>query len=339
VPLDQSQSSCFTCHTDQEFEFVAAQQEWANSKHGSGDNIDRNRNNSGYYSACEPCHTNEGFVASITGEPVSGEHFTAISCFTCHAPHTNGNFSLRAEGPYTLRNGEVFDFGKGNLCVRCHHSRQDVREYVSDSVTLSGHWGPHHSDQGDILAGTGGYEYDGYDYDDSPHTTALTDGCIQCHMTGSFANQAGGHTWNMRSEEHGYELITGCNVEGCHGRNPLSSLNPPADDDFDGDGSTEGVQDEIMGMLAELAEALVDAGLLEGDAEHGYHPVSGRTVLDIDSSGALYNYFVVAEERSYGVHNTQYVVGLLRSALNYITTGDPNGVAPRRFQDEIARAH
>jgi hypothetical protein len=337
VALDASQSSCFTCHTDQEFEFAAAQQEWANSKHGSGDNIDRNRNNRSYYSSCEPCHTNEGFIAEITGEPATGVHFTVISCFSCHEPHTAGTFDLRVEGSYTLLNGEVFDYGKGNLCVRCHHSRQDVREYVADSVTLSSHWGPHHSDQGDVLIGSGGYEYDGYQYGTSPHTGVLKNGCIDCHMTGSFANKLGGHTWKVYDEDLNKQLLTGCNVDACHGiTGPLSSFNRTADEDFDGDGETEGVQDEVQGLLNDLALALVDAGLLEGDAEHGYHPVSGRMVINADSSGALYNYEIIAEERSLGIHNTIYAVDLLRSAINFISTGDPKGVAPRRTKEEIA---
>jgi hypothetical protein len=112
-----------------------------------------------------------------------------------------------------------------------------------------------------------------------------------------------------------------------------------SDVDFDDDGSIEGVQDEVQGLLDQLALALVDAGLMTGTAEEGYHPVDGRIVRDADSSGAVYNYEIVAEERSRGVHNTKYAVGLLQSAMNFISTGDPNGVAPRRGIEELARAH
>lgn len=322
-------SACFTCHGDQDLTLVAAQQQWANSKHGSGDNINRNRNNSSRYSACERCHTSEGFLAQISGVPADGEHFTSISCFTCHQPHTNGNMELRAASPVTLANGAVFDYGEANLCANCHQSRQNVETYVVDDVELSGHWGPHHSDQSDILAGTGGYEYAGYQYFSSAHTEVLKNGCIDCHMGGSQANLVGGHTWNMRNEEEDLQLLYGCNADGCHGsRGEITDINRTANSDFDGDGTIEGVQDEIAGLQHELATLLVAAHLMEGDEEDGYEPMDARIVSEADSAGAVYNYMVVAEERSGGIHNTQYAVGLLRSAINYISTGDPNGVRP-----------
>ena len=327
------QVSCFTCHSDNNFDFVAAQQEWANSKHGLGELIMENN------SPCYECHTSEGFLAKLAGETPDGEHFTAITCFTCHAPHTNGDFTLRAEGPYTLQNGEVFDYGKANLCVRCHHARRDVRAYVSDNVTLSSHWGPHYSDQGDIIAGTGGYEYEGYNYQMSAHNGVLVNGCIDCHMKGSFANVAGGHTWNMENEEHEYEHLTGCNVEPCHGTTaPLTTLNRTAADDFDDDGTVEGVQDEIHGLLDDLGALLTAKGLMV-ESEEGYIPKANVKITDSDSAGAVYNYRVISGERSYGVHNTRYAVGLLQSAINFISTGNPNGVAPRRGIEELAKAH
>jgi hypothetical protein len=44
----------------------------------------------------------------------------------------------------------------------------------------------------------------------------------------------------------------------------------------------------------------------------------------------------VHEDRSEGIHNTEYAVGLLKSSLHYIATGDPNGVAPRDRRDLLA---
>jgi hypothetical protein len=325
-------SACFTCHGDQDLTLVAAQQQWQNSKHGSGETINRNRNNSSRYQACERCHTSEGFIAQVSGVPADGEHFTSISCFTCHQPHTNGNMELRAASPVTLANGVIFDYGDGNLCANCHQSRANVDTYVVDDVELSERWGPHHSDQSDILAGTGGYEYAGYQYFSSAHTGVLEDGCIDCHMGGSQANLVGGHTWNMRSEseEDELQLLSGCNVDGCHGsRGPVTDLNRTAAADFDDDGTVEGVQDEIAGLQEELLTLLVAAELMEGDEEDGYYPAEDRMVSDADSAGAVYNYMMIAEERSGGIHNTQYAVGLLQSAINYLNTGSPNGVAPR----------
>ena len=42
---------------------------------------------------------------------------------------------------------------------------------------------------------------------------------------------------------------------------------------------------------------------------------------------ALYNYLFIEEDRSFGVHNTGYAVALLESSINFLETGDPNGVS------------
>jgi len=332
-------SACFTCHGDQEFDLVAAQQQWQNSIHASGNNINRNRNYASQYQTCERCHTNEGFIATLTGVPATGEYFTAIGCFTCHQPHTNGNLNVRVSGPTTLANGVSFDYGNANLCARCHQSRENVLTYVFDGVKMTTRFGPHYSDQGDMLAGTGGYEYTGYVYENSAHTGVATDGCIDCHMTGTQANLVGGHTWNMRNEEHEMINLVGCNQQACHGATgALTTLNRTSDDDFDEDGTTEGVQDEIHGLMAELGEALVAAELMTGNEEIGFTPKNNRVVSDKDSAGAVYNFRIVYGERSWGIHNTEYIVGLLKSSLNYIATGDPSGVAPRDKRD-LLTAH
>ncbi len=325
-------TTCFGCHGDQNFDLIAAQQQWANSKHGSGDNINRNRNYSSRYQSCEKCHTNEGFVAEVTGVAADGEHFTAISCFTCHAPHSNGNLDLRVTAAVTLGNGEIFDRGPANLCASCHKSRRDVGTYVYDGVKLSSHFGPHYSNQSDMLTGTGGYEYDGYSYTSSAHTAVTTEGCIDCHMAGSQANVVGGHTWNMHNEERHLENLTGCNVSTCHGiTGELEDLNRLADSDFDGDGTIEGVQDEIEGLEHELRDLLAAAGLVEEDDEEPgeYHPAANLVVPAADSAGAVYNWKFVEEDRSDGIHNTNYAVDLLQSSINFLATGSPSGVRPR----------
>ena len=92
---DNSSSNCFDCHSDQDFALVAAASQFENSIHASGNNTNRNRLYSAYYSSCEKCHTSEGFIAAVTGEPATGEHFTSFDCFTCHEPHSQGNLNVR----------------------------------------------------------------------------------------------------------------------------------------------------------------------------------------------------------------------------------------------------
>jgi len=191
---------CLQCHSDGSGPNQGIVTQFEYSIHGSGNNTNRNRLSAPYYSSCERCHTSEGFIAFATGVPADGDHFTAFDCFTCHEPHSNGNFMVRITEPVILENGAVYDYGNSNTCASCHHSRRNVAEYVVDGVTLSGHWGPHHSNQGDMLAGTNAYEYDDYSYSGSWHETGVTNGCPQCHMSASVHESVGGHSWNMKTE-------------------------------------------------------------------------------------------------------------------------------------------
>lgn len=320
--------ACMQCHGDDDLALVAAQAQWANSVHGIGATTILNANVD--EGSCERCHTAEGFLAYITGVPFDSSHYSSIGCFTCHAPHTTGTLALRVTAPYTLMDGDVFNHGEANLCANCHHSRRNVNTYVADSVKLSERYGPHHSNQGDMLNGSGGYEYDGYTYANSPHSNVAADGCIDCHMSPSVGVELGGHTWTMEAEtvEGTEQNLVGCNKSTCHS---------PALEDFD----FNGVQTTVVAYLDSLGEALFDVGLVEYSIEESeggvvdttFAPTADRIVKSKDSTGAVYNYMFVKEDRSEGVHNTEYALGLLQSALNFIRTGDPNG-APAAVPSE-----
>ncbi len=313
--------ACMECHGDGDLKLVAAQTQWANSKHGEGATTILNANVG--EGSCGECHTAEGFISAITDVPFDSSHYSSIGCFTCHAPHTTGTLALRVTEPYTLLNGDVFDHGEANLCVNCHHSRKDVRTTVADSVKLSSRFGPHHGPQGDMLNGSGGYEYDGYTYTNSPHSNVAVDGCIDCHMSPSVGVELGGHTWTMAAVtvEGEEQNLVGCNRSTCHNA------------EMKGFDST-GVQTSIVEYLDSLGAALYDVGLADysieefedGTADTTYAPMGNRIVKSKDSTGAVYNYMFVKEDRSEGIHNTEYALGLLQSSLNFIRTGNASGV-------------
>ncbi len=329
--------NCFTCHSDQEWDIIHAESEYAVSVHATGNTVERNSLDG--EAACEGCHTHEGFVARINDTTAAGDDYTHIKCFTCHAPHSNGNLTLRVDAPVTLENGGTFALGQGELCVSCHHSRADVNTFISNPTDItSSHWGPHHSVQGDMLVGTNGYEYSGYTYQKSPHSTAVTNGCPTCHMApkGIWAN-VGGHTWNMADPSNDDQNVSACGQAGCHEASDFTSFDPvfPANHaDYDWDGVVEGVQTEIQGLLDSLGADLLAAGMVS--ASHS--PISG-TSFSADSAGALFNYIFVEEDRSEGIHNTKYTVGLLQSSINYLVWGDPNGAAVTSKQPGTLAAH
>lgn len=309
-----SSSSCFTCHGDDGL-LLAAKGEWQNSVHASGSNVDyTNRGGTD----CTRCHDHQGFLDYIaTGEvdpPYSS--VSAIHCFTCHSPHTNGDLSLRTEASYELENGDIFDHGEGNLCVTCHHSRFDVGEIVA-GISVSRYWGPHHGPQGDLLNGSGGYEFDGYEYEFSTHATAVTNACIGCHMGQAQAHDGykiGGHSFNMIDEETESDLSGLC--EECHDNADGYDFVNSDDIDYDHDGEVEGYQTEVEGLLDSLGTLLLAADLID-DTDH---PNSG-TIDDADVAGALYNFLIIHEDRSEGIHNFKYIVGLLESSIEYMATG------------------
>jgi hypothetical protein len=317
---DNSSSGCFTCHGDNDVALREARIQFENSVHEAGENTNRNRLYQASYQSCEKCHTHQGFVAFATGVPTDGDHFTAIECFTCHAPHTSGSLALRVTAPVTLLNGATFDRGPANLCATCHQSRNNVITTVIDGVNMNSRYGPHHSNQGDMLIGENAYEYAGYNYTNSWHSTGVTEGCVMCHMSPSKHETVGGHSFWMRNEDHGFENISGCNALGCHDTAPLTTLDRLADADFNNNGTIEGVQEEIQGLADTLLGLLVAANLTNASGV----PVS-RVVATADSAGAVYNYVFIEDDRSFGVHNTNYSVGILQSAINFLRTGDPNG--------------
>jgi hypothetical protein len=293
-------TSCFTCHSDENTAVLAAEKQWENSVHASGGTLGENS------ASCSRCHTNEGFVRYVNGESaIEIENPTAIGCFTCHAPHTNGNLTLRTVAPYTMEDGSIYDKGTSNLCANCHHSRRNVNTYVYDGVTINSRWGPHHSGQGDMLNGTNGYEYAGYSYSNSPHSTRTVNGCVDCHMYPTPSYEMGGHTWKM--EANGEDNVAACNQDGCHAN--VDDFNY-ATADF-----PNGVQDSIQTLLDVLVDELLAANLIDST---NHAPLADRVVALADSAGAVWNYLLALDDRCLGVHNPRYSAGLLNSSIEYL---------------------
>jgi hypothetical protein len=341
-----SSAGCFSCHSDQDIKLTVAREQYENSVHAAGENSNRNRLYDPRYQSCERCHTHEGFIAQVTGVAAAGDNFSPITCFTCHKPHTSGTLERRVTEAVVLEDGiSIFDRGPANLCAFCHHSRANVMTYVVDSVEISERWGPHHSVQSDMLIGANAYEYADYKYSNSWHSTGVTEGCVECHMSKSQHESVGGHSWNMANEERHFENLSGCNQRGengesvCHVSPALDSLNRVAYADYDGDGDITGIQTEVHNLLDSLQNLLLTAGLLEwSGVDSQYVPDSGRVVSAADSAGALYNWLFVKEDRSLGVHNTDYAVGLLKSSINFLEFGDPSP-APAAPRPKLFSAH
>ncbi len=287
-------ATCVECHND-DTRIVAIAGQWANSTHATGGNFERNG------SSCSRCHTSEGFVAYLdTGEGGEPENPSAIGCFSCHEPHTNSNFDLRATDPVELMLGGTFDQGDGNLCANCHQGRTPSPEIpASGIITItSTRFGVHHGPQANILMGSGAYVFTGASYGSS-HGPNVSNGCPTCHMASPYGVQAGGHTMNLVYLYHGGDTdrVEGCNISECHDGNV---------DDFEhGD-----VQADIQALLTTLSDILInDVGIMN-DSEQS---VAGD--WPVAAAGAFLNYKMILEDRSLGIHNPSYVEDVLDASI------------------------
>lgn len=321
---------CGTCHTpgqDTTYFLAGRVYQWEQSKHALGGDSERNG------SSCAGCHTTEGFIQRMNGQPVTNQSIPSPpGCFACHSPHARGDFSLRNADPVTIGSNivgvadAVFDYGAGNLCVQCHQTRSMSPKMdgnaAGDSLLITNtRWYSHYGVQGQMLLGNGGFQFPGYAYTgNSPHTTIPAikqQGCPICHMAeqtyppAQGTGKAGGHTMNIHYVGEGGEvvpLLTGCNQTGCHTSPAITAA------------SLEAVQEGIEQNLDTLFTLLGNRGWVDTvSTSAGYGGIKltgGRLVIrPAVKAGALYNYLLVEHDMSKGVHNTNYTTELLRSSI------------------------
>lgn len=332
---------CGDCHNPDidTTNFVWARRyQWERSKHAYGGDLERNGPN------CAGCHTTEGFIVrwknGWQSQAVAGQHNPSPpGCFACHSPHSRGNFSLRETTPVTIASfiagvpDEVFDYGKGNLCVRCHQTREvspmtpkpdPTKTAVTDTITItSSRWYPHYGVQGQMLLGTGGFEFQGYPYrGNSNHTDNASiklDGCATCHMASQVyppdlgTGRGGGHTMKIRyssdeTESDTLFVLTGCNQSGCHGTGGFTKAGLLA------------AEQAVMDSLSALESALVARGWLTTSGTVNASASRPLRIAPAAKAGAIYNYFFIEHDLSRGIHNMKYTQDLLNSSLEALRT-------------------
>ena len=272
--------------------------------------------------SCVRCHAGDEFVRiAVKGEDPPEENLaegSPISCRTCHAIDDATNIlRLNMVGDITLpAYGDVVDAGVSAACMYCHNARREnPEEYV-----LTRFRGTHEGPQADMLAGKSAIDY-GEELESSTHFDAVEKKCVGCHMAktpdGPGKDMVGEHTFSMVSED-GVENVGAC--QSCHG--DITTFDFPAKEDVDGDGVIEGVQTEIDGMLALLASVLPQ------DEEGNVSIPSDLELTTVEQRMANYNYTLVNNDGSRGIHNLRYAVSVLRAAYRDLTgleIGEPAG--------------
>ena len=278
-------------------------------------------------------------------------------CFTCHDSHTTGDFVLRTQKvdpktkamtnqKITLYNKTVYDGGSGNLCASCHQSRGNVKAAIPASKgVLSPRTAMHHGPEADMLLGTNGWEFAGKKYSTSPHYMIVKDTCVACHMAQpkgryGFSPKVGGHAFSVVGDVHESEVANVSSCVACHRDvktvaakkyintdfllKDTAYFTIKAKADYDGDGTVEFVQAEVQGLLDKLVNKQ-GTGVMQTMAnpiftKEGKFANSKATYTN-DQIGAYVNFLYVIEDKSLGIHNTNYTLQLLFDSLQALNPG------------------
>ena len=323
---------CADCHNP-DFDTTnyvwARKYQWELSKHAFGGDYERNA------ADCAPCHTTEGFIQAWQGATVTS-HINASppGCFACHSPHSRADFSLRTVDPVTMNSSIadvsdfVFDYGKGNLCVACHKPRtmspepNPTKTANTDTIRItSSRWYPHYGVQGQMLAGTGGFQFTDYNYSGNSNHTANTsikaEGCVGCHMADPNAGGGigGGHTMlieYLNTSGAPTYLLTGCTTSGCHTSGGFTIDYIGASSDLT---NGLGSQTATEAYLDTLHTLLLSKGWITASGSINASTSNPLKIAPESRAGALYNYFFVEHDLSKGSHNTRYTIELLKSSI------------------------
>lgn len=293
---------CMECHDNDVMDAIKA--EYYSSGHAAG----AASGYAGGRSDCAKCHSNQGAVAFFGGETITNyDNPAPISCGACHthdydATTQEMGIMSSTEAVTAIMDDQItLDFGDAsNLCANCHQPRRSGPDVTDGSAAFSitsSHWGPHHGPQATLLEGVGGYEYEGtINYPTGYTSHRENSSCVECHMIDGVEG-AGGHTWHPS-----IEACTDCHSGAT---------------DFESIGTSTSMA-VIEGLLHELALELETAGIVV-EVDGAYHLPDDDKAYPIattnDVAGCYFNYIMVEEDRSLGVHNPAYCYALLKNSI------------------------
>ena len=309
---------CARCHDDGHYH--VRPEEWLSSGHA----LIWARGPSYAGGSCAPCHTGDGHVQIV----VEGNEDVDLStlesgptqtCAVCHDPHDAANahqvrnvgevsVDVMAPGTVDQIQDVTADLGTGAQCVQCHNMRPG-RNKVDASL--------HHSHQGEMILGVGGYEYPGFEFKKGSHRN-IQNACAACHMSRppqGGAGKLGSHSWGMHTTlADGTDLYNTTGCASCHG--PILDFN------------VNGAQDEIHELLTLVSGPLPksSSGELYTHDNGGHGSAPEGTMTDPELKAA-WNAAFVEFDGSEGVHNFVYAKSLLAASLVDLGGESPQAAA------------
>ena len=316
---------CNTCHDAPKKHRLGSY--WLASNHATLKTSSAEASNAG----CRPCHNGDAFVkyadawSAGLSKPAPADSaritvFPSIACATCHDPHGNSNPNqLRVMKIDSLANGYKVPVGlggKAQLCMNCHHGRENTVTRVNNQKgRFADRFYPHYSPQADMFLGANAWEF-GLGLTGYKSHGGVKDGCVTCHMSERVNGSSVHADHEMSMEENGADKVEAC--KECHGS--ITRFDDiRAATDYDNDGTIESAVAEVQGLLDQLKAQLPKDATGEPVTaakdsmvvkNHPRYP----TIL-----GPLWNYHFVTHDMSKGIHNTKYAVALLRASLAVVT--------------------
>lgn len=295
--------------------------QWAKSGHSNVKASPNGRD------GCIACHDGHAFANKITELAKMPEtrvikvddQTIAAGNQSCESCHVGYAVELMKDGKISIPTAENLQVGKSALCYACHNSRRAPKADDENRAA------PHYGAQADVVTGTGGLKVEGFSYKNSPHAT-IENGCITCHMpVGEGDRRFADHSFELKNEQAAKICGT------CH--SGITGFNMAAKADYDGDGNTEGFQDEVEGLMASVKKAVeekIEGGTFKGGGgKINFETAQGTpiepTKIEDDVYFAAYNWYLINSDNSKGVHNPSFVVQLLQQSYKKLTGKDVPG--------------
>ncbi len=303
--IDPETIPCVACHNETTL-IVSKQAQFHHSPHGSGESYIRGTNGN-----CAGCHGSEAAEARIEAHlpphapSIKGVvNVSPINCRTCHDIHdsyTLEDFSLVGDAaPVQLEmTGTLFDGGAGNLCANCHQIRNELPMSSNGEVTIeTTRFGPHHGVEAQMLLGEGGL---GVTSAPNTHLRKVEDTCVDCHM-GPVGEKDPADPLPAVARNHTFEAeVSYC--AACH--TGMASFNQ------------EGVQTEIQELLDEVRPLLIAKGIMDDREGRENRSIEGTYPEEV--AYAMWNYMVVLEDGSRGMHHPDWARKLLKYARDVLS--------------------
>ncbi len=307
---------CATCHQDGHYHTRVEQ--WEQSAHAEP--YYELSEEEGTNPSCARCHSPAGFLDTQKGKATVRAQVGQLTCQTCHDPHNVNGYphQVRVFDTVNAYSGMTFSgAGTSATCMYCHNARR--------TIALTGSFSsPHGNPASEMLSGQGGQTY-GETIANSEHTALLK--CADCHMAANPGmsspdhNKLGDHTFSTSYLDgtNKVEYVAVCNA--CHGdATSFDYLDPVTGGDFDGDGVVAGVQTEVQNLLDLLKAKLISTGISNVPPARGTSPWNTNSVIGVSQRKAVWNWALVNNDKSKGVHNTSYAVGLLQRSYSNLST-------------------